>query len=68
MKVIHLSTVTRHVGITITSTACRRETLGSDGNNSTDVAADVTCKLCRRVIAGREYQRALATISAGGRQ
>jgi len=35
-----------------THTACGRETLQDDenggGNNSTDVVADVTCKLCKR--------------------
>jgi hypothetical protein len=58
-RVLHLSTSrVRHKGTDretyVTSTACRREQLQTDanggGNNSTDVLAEVTCKLCLKSV------------------
>lgn len=44
---LHLSTISRHSGRTVTGTLCGRENrMSQDGTNSTEVQTEVTCGPC----------------------
>lgn len=47
-SVVHLTVVIERADFRNVFTACKRETLSADGNNSTGAKDAVTCKLCRR--------------------
>lgn len=58
MPVTHLSKITERRFHTVTGTLCNRMSNAGDDLNVTDVAAEVTCKFCLRLMAASEKRRA----------
>lgn len=56
--VTHLCKIVQRKTHSVTTTACNRMACTADGINSTDIEAQVTCKLCIRQMAYQKQREA----------